>query len=112
MDESGSMNGTRWAKLQWLLSWFKWWLGLWHPLCKQEITAYTFDTRATLPPAQYFESASPADFNPVAIPINGGGTNFGQPLIRALEFILLHRNIDTCFVMITDGQAAYPAIEI
>ena len=84
LDESGSMNGVRWEKLQWILYWFKWWLNIWHPYCAQYITAYTFDTRATLPPAQYYEYVSPTTFDPSTITINGGGTNFGQPLVRGL----------------------------
>ena len=76
------------------------------------MTAYTFDRRATLPPSQYFEKVSPNTFDPLAIVRNGGGTNFGQPLVRGLEFILLHRDLDTCFIMITDGQAPYPNIEV
>lgn len=76
------------------------------------MTAYTFDTRATLPPAQYYDYVAPSVFNPLTINRNGGGTNFGQPLIRGLEFILLHRDINTCFVLLTDGHASYPHIEI
>ena len=106
------MSPTKWGKLQWILWWFKWWLGNWDPWCSQYMTAYTFDTRATLPPSKYFEKVSPNTFDPLAIARNGGGTNFGQPLVRGLEFILLHRNLDTCFIMITDGQAPYPEIEV
>ena len=76
------------------------------------MTAYTFDTRATLPPSKYFEKVSPNTFDPLAIARNGGQTNFGQPLVRGLEFILLHRNLDTCFIMITDGQALQPSVEV
>ena len=112
LDESGSMFGVRWTKLQNLLGFFKWWLTIWNNFCSQYITAYTFDTRATLPPAQFYEYVSPSAFNPATIPINGGGTSFGQALVRGLEFILLRRNIDTCWVIITDGHAAYPDIEI
>ena len=112
LDESGSMFGTKWTKLQSLLTWLKWWLSFWNDFCFQYITAYTFDSRATLPPTQYYEYVSPVDFHPSTININGGGTNFGQALVRGLEFILLHRNINTCWVLITDGHAAFPDIEI
>ena len=111
MDESGSIGSSDWAKIQWVLWYFRWWIAQWHPYCKQYITAYTFNTRATLPPSHYYEYVTPNHFNPSTISRNGGGSDFGQPLIRGLEFILLHRDINTCFIFISDGYANYPKIE-
>ena len=39
---------------------------------------------------------------------SGGGTNFGPPLVRAIQFFMLHKDINSCFVFLTDGQAGYP----
>ena len=77
----------------------------------QKMTVFTFDNRATLPPHQYYENGFPSNWNSRKLPsMPGGGTNFGQALIRAIEFIILHKLENTCFLMITDGEAEYPGL--
>lgn len=101
LDESGSMSGIQWTKLKTLMTNIAALLG---SVGGQRMTAYTFDSRATLPPSQYIEYANPFSWNSGVLPFSpSGGTDFGQPLIRGIEFILLHRDINTCFVMVTDG---------
>ena len=41
------------------------------------MTVYTFDTRATLPPARYADYIDPVNWNSGVLAINGGGTDFG-----------------------------------
>ena len=107
IDKSGSMDvatssgTTRWDKAKNLLNLFGGFLG---SFGYHKMTVYTFDSRASLPPIQYLEYSDPNSWSSAVLPATAsGGTDFGQPLIRGIEFILLHRNINTCFVMITDG---------
>lgn len=110
MGVATSSGTTRWDKAKNLLNLFGGFLG---SFGYHKMTVYTFDSRATLPPIQYLEYSDPNSWSSAVLPATAsGGTNFGQPLIRGIEFILLHRNINTCFVMITDGSAGYPTFEI
>ena len=114
LDESGSMQQTdKWANLKSLMN----------NIAASDIAAnnvevdrksvYTFDTVATVPPAQYYLFDDPAGWDSAVLPgTPSGGTKFGPPLLRATEIIDTYRFSHTCFVMITDGQAAYPATEI
>ena len=112
LDSSNSMDYDKWERLQSFLEWFKWWLLYWNNYCLQYITAFTFEDRATLPPEDYFDTVNPELFMPEHIYNGNGGTNFGQAIIRGLEFILLHRELSTCWILITDGNAPYPNIEV
>lgn len=68
------------------------------------MSAYTFDSIATQPTAgKYANYIDPNSWNANVLTINGGGTNFGQPLVRGLEMILLHRKDNSCWVIMTDG---------
>ena len=75
LDESGSMNGIQWTKLKTLMTNIAALLG---SVGGQKLTAYTFDTRATLPPSQYIEFANPYSWNSNVLPFSpAGGTDFG-----------------------------------
>ena len=49
LDESGSMQGIQWTKLKNLMNGIAGFLNVF--IGNQRMTAYTFDSRATLPPA-------------------------------------------------------------
>ena len=78
------MNGVKWNNLKGLLEDITSHL---ESLGNQLITIFTFDSKATLPPEQYieYESASKWKEEKHRLPnSSGGGTNFGNPLIRAI----------------------------
>ena len=109
LDKSGSMIGNKYTSLKSLMTSITDYLEY---VTRQRITVYTFDSRASMPPQKYTEYSNPATWDSSVLDPAGGGTNFGQPLIRAIQFILLHRSIHTCYVMLTDGISSYPGIEI
>lgn len=84
MDESGSMSGSKWQNLKGLLEDIATHL---QNIENQKMTVYTFDSKATLPPGQYLEYSNPSQWETAKnnLPSNsGGGTDFGQPLIRGI----------------------------
>ena len=85
------MSGLKWRDLKTLLSNIANHL---ISLERQKMTVYTFDLEATLPPQEYIEYADPKDWVKASEELprdSDGGTDFGPPLVRAIEFVLRHR---------------------
>ena len=97
LDKSGSMAGDQWTNLKNLMNDIA-------AITTGKMSVYAFDSGATVPPSQYYLYNDPGSWNSAVLPASpGGGTNFGEAILRAIEIILDYRNSHTCFVMVTDG---------
>ena len=115
LDESGSMGTivpgfppeSKWTKIRNLMN-------IILPLPPNNLaTIYTFDDAATVPDTDYDEYTEYSNPPSISLPLSPfGGTDFRPALIRAIDVILHYSRTHTCFVMISDGGAAYPTFEV
>ncbi len=107
LDESGSMGGSKWADLVNLMTDIR------NDLVtvpRQYMSVFEFNHFAS--PALAIHELDQTFIPASELTFNGGGTNFAAALTKAHEIISGYKYEDTCFVIITDGAAAYPAAEV
>ena len=74
------------------------------------LSSYTFTNVAQ--PNMITHVDIPVGYN-LPLPASaGGGTNFANAIQRAINIISFFRYENTCFMMITDGEAPYPGAQV
>ena len=75
----------------------------------QYISIIKFDSDAHPPVVEHID---PSNFQSSDLGLPGGGTNFGRPLLAAMNLISRWSQENTCYLMLTDGLASYPRNEL
>ena len=59
-----------------------------------------------------FQDLAPENFNKNAVQFSGGGTNFGPAFATANQLMKDDADKNNIFILISDGEAEYPEVQI